>query len=91
MSTVINEPWIAPRQGHGEGLIAWSIEPWRANLASDTFLWVAIGSIAASLTFQIMGRKNVANVIGHWAPTFLIIGLYNQLIKLKSSDGRSAL
>jgi hypothetical protein len=33
-----------------------------------------------------MGQRNVANFVGQWAPTILIMGLYNKLVKLEGSE-----
>ena len=77
-----------PRVEHREGAVARTIEQQTAKLPSDTFLWAALGSIGLSLTFQLMGDEKKANFIGHWAPTFLTLGLYNKLVKLQGSDGR---
>ena len=71
---------------HREGTVARAIEEQTAKLPSDTFLWLAGGSIAASLTLKIMGRDTDALFVGQWAPTFLILGLYNKLVKLQGSD-----
>lgn len=71
---------------HSEGRLAKSIEEVTAKLPSDTFLWLAGGSIAASLTLRIMGRNSDANFVGEWAPTFLILGLYNKLVKQLGHD-----
>ena len=71
---------------HTEGRVARAIEQQTAKLPSDTFLWMAGGSIAASLTLKIMGREKDALFVGQWAPTFLILGLYNKLVKLAGSD-----
>jgi hypothetical protein len=71
---------------HTEGPVARAIEQQTARLPSDTFLWMAGGSIAASLTLKMMGRDHDALFVGQWAPTFLILGLYNKLVKLAGSD-----
>ena len=71
---------------HREGVVARTIEQQTAKLPSDTFLWLAGGSIAGSLTLKLMGRDKDANFVGQWAPTFLILGLYNKLVKLAGSD-----
>ncbi len=73
---------------HREGAVAYSIEQQTAKLPSDTFLWLAGGSIAASLTLKIMGRERDAVFVGQWAPTFLILGLYNKIVKVMGSDNR---
>jgi hypothetical protein len=74
------------RNEHAEGSVAKSIEQQTAKLPSDLFLWAAIGSIAASATLQLAGNKNGSVFVGQWAPTFLILGLYNKLVKQLGSD-----
>lgn len=71
---------------HQEGIVARAIEEQTAKLPSDTFLWLAGGAIAASLTLKIMGQDKTALFVGQWAPTFLILGLYNKLVKVAGSD-----
>ncbi|MEX2218404.1 MAG: hypothetical protein WD749_06545 [Phycisphaerales bacterium] len=71
---------------HGEGRVAEAIEEQTAKLPSDVFLWAALGSIAASLTLQAMGRKETGNFVGQWAPTLLILGLYNKIVKIHGHD-----
>jgi hypothetical protein len=39
------------------------------------------------LFFQVTGDEKKANFVGHWAPTFLLLGLYNKLVKLHGSEG----
>jgi hypothetical protein len=74
------------RNEHAEGSVAKAIEQQTAKLPSDLFLWAAIGSIATSATFQMIGNKNASVFVGQWAPTFLILGLYNKLVKQLGSD-----
>ena len=74
------------RSEHAEGSVAKSIEQQTAKLPSDLFLWAAIGSIAASATLLLAGNKNGSVFVGQWAPTFLILGLYNKLVKQLGSD-----
>ena len=74
------------RNDHREGVLARSIEEQTAKLPSDTFLWAALGSIAASLALKLSGRGKDALFVGQWAPTFLILGLYNKLVKQLGSD-----
>ena len=71
---------------HSEGTVAKTIEDQTSKLPSDTFLWMAVGSMAASATMQMMGNKNVSLFVGQWAPTFLILGVYNKLVKQLGSD-----
>ena len=71
---------------HREGFVAKTIEEQTAKLPSDTFLWLAFGSIGASLTLKLSGSDKDALFVGQWAPTFLILGLYNKLVKQLGSD-----
>jgi hypothetical protein len=74
------------RMEHSEGVVARAIEEQTAKLPSDTFLWLAVGSIGASLAMKVAGRDHAALFVGQWAPTFLILGLYNKLVKVAGSD-----
>ena len=76
----------APRLDHTEGTVARAIETQTAKLPSDTFLWAAILSMGASATLQMMGNKHASVFVGQWAPTILILGLYNKLVKQLGSD-----
>ena len=87
MNLLDTQPKIHPTSEHREGSVARTIEQQTAKLPSDTFLWAALGSIGISLVFQMMGDEKKANFVGHWAPTFLILGLYNKLVKLEGSEG----
>jgi hypothetical protein len=77
-------------QEHSEGKVARTIEEQTAKLPSDTFLWAAIGAMAVSAGLQVAGNKQVSNFIGQWAPTLLIFGLYNKLVKQHGSDRLAA-
>jgi len=71
---------------HREGPVARSIEEQTAKLPSDLFLWAALGSMAVSATLQLLGRQKVSLFVGQWAPSFLLLGLYNKLVKLEGHD-----
>ena len=69
-----------------EGRVARAIERQTAKLPSDVWLWAAIASMVTSLGLQIAGKKKVSNFIGQWAPTLLILGLYNKIVKVAGHD-----
>jgi hypothetical protein len=75
---------------HTEGQLARQIEQHTAKLPSDTFLWAAVGSIAASAAMQAMGQKHGSLFVGQWAPVFLMLGIYNKLVKQLGSDRQTA-
>ena len=70
---------------HSEGPVARAIEEQTAKLPSDAFLWASGASIAASLILKILGRHHEALFVGQWAPTILILGVYNKLVKQHGS------
>ena len=71
---------------HSEGAVARAIENQTAKLPSDVFLWAAGASIGGSLLLQMMDKKEQSIFVGQWAPTLLILGLYNKLVKVAGSD-----
>lgn len=77
-------------QQHSEGTVARTIEEQTAKLPSDVFLWAAGASIVGSLFLQFSGKQHEALFVGQWAPTFLVLGLYNKLVKVAGSDRATA-
>ncbi len=71
---------------HNEGEVAKTIEEQTSKLPSDLFLWAALGSMGAALTLKLMGKKNSALFVGQWAAPFLLLGLYNKIVKLEGHD-----
>ena len=69
-----------------EGKVARAIEEQTAKLPSDLFLWAALGSMAASLTLKIAKVDHLSLFVGQWAPSFLLLGIYNKLVKLEGHD-----
>ena len=60
-----------------------TIESYTTAVPSTGYLAVAIGAMALSLACQVAGRGIWGNFIAQWVPTWLIIGLYNKLVKLE--------
>ena len=71
---------------HSEGRIAKAIEEQTAKLPSDTFLWASVGAMTASLALKLAGADKTALFVGQWAPSFLLLGIYNKLVKLEGHD-----
>ena len=74
------------KTNHKEGTIARMIEEQTAKLPSDIFLWASLGSMTASLVLKIMKEDETALFVGQWAPSFLLLGLYNKLVKQEGHD-----
>lgn len=71
---------------HTGGKVARTIEQQTAKLPSDLFLWTAVGSIGVSLVFELMGNTEKRNFVGQWVAPFLLLGVYNKLVKVAGSD-----
>ena len=87
-----------------EGRIARLIEAQTAKIPSDIFLWAAAGTVVAALVLQLRGgrargpsfapprfvtRRLDAHFVGQWAPTLLLLGLYNKVVKVLGHDAPS--
>lgn len=71
---------------HAEGPVARAIEEQTAKLPSDTFLWLAVGSMVVSAALQSGGKRHGGLFVGQWASAFLLFGIYNKLVKQLGSD-----
>ena len=81
---------IAGNTSHREGPIARTIEEQTAKLPSDTFLWAALASMGASFTLKMLKQDHWALFIGQWAPSFLLFGIYNKIVKVEGHDKEDA-
>ncbi|MEO6811001.1 MAG: hypothetical protein ABI353_17970 [Isosphaeraceae bacterium] len=71
---------------HSEGVVARTIEDQTAKLPSDLWLWAAFASMGVSLTLQLKGKERQSLFVGQWAAPFLLLGVYNKLVKISGSD-----
>jgi len=46
--------------------------------------------MGVSLFFQLVGRGKLGNFIAQWVPTWLIIGLYNKVVKQEATTNSTA-
>ena len=71
---------------HKEGKFTSMLEEQTAKLPSDTFLWAALASMATSLTLKLTGNRHNALFVGQWAAPFLLLGIYNKIVKVAGHD-----
>jgi hypothetical protein len=69
-----------------EGQVAKAIEHQTQRVPSDIFLWTALGFFGLSVAMQATGRKHSSLLLSQLAPTFLLLGIYNKLVKVAGSD-----
>ena len=70
-----------------EDQVTATIEKFTSQVPSSAYLALALASMAVSVGFQVSNKKQMALFIGQWAAPFLIMGLYNKLVKIHGSDG----
>ena len=71
---------------HSEGQVARAIEEQTAKLPSDLFLWASLGAMGISLALKLTGHKHTALFVGQWVAPFLLLGLYNKIVKTEGHD-----
>ncbi|PRY54602.1 hypothetical protein B0I27_102371 [Arcticibacter pallidicorallinus] len=71
---------------HKEGPVARVIEEQTAKIPSDVFLWAALASMGVSLTLKCLNKKHTALFVGQWAAPFLLLGIYNKIVKTEGHD-----
>lgn len=76
-------------EGVAEDSMTGAIETQTAKIPSSGYLAAALTSMGASAALKIMGRNEWALFVGQWAPAFLIMGVYNKLVKQHGSDAYS--
>ena len=62
------------------------MESYSAKLPTSFFLGAALASIVGSLILKTTGKDHHALFIGQWAAPFLLLGIYNKMVKQHGSD-----
>lgn len=72
-----------------EDRVTGAIESKTSQIPSTGYLAAALGSMAGSLILKIAGQDEWALFVGQWAAPFLIMGVYNKMVKQHGSDATS--
>lgn len=72
--------------GAREDRLTSAIESQTSKIPSAGYLGAAIGAMVASAILKSVGKHDWAMFVGQWAPSILIIGLYNKVVKQQGSD-----
>jgi hypothetical protein len=65
------------------------VESYSAQFPSSCYLIAAAASIVASLTANLQHKKHSALFFGQWVAPFLLLGIYNKMVKQHGSDAAS--
>lgn len=73
-------------ESHKEGKVTVAIEKQTSKVPSVLYLALGMGAMAASVTLHCLGQKKNAIMVGQWISPFLIMGLYNKIVKVEGHD-----
>lgn len=62
------------------------LEKTTSKIPSATFLILSIGAMAASATLKCLHQPKTALFVGQWAAPFLLLGIYNKIVKTEGHD-----
>jgi hypothetical protein len=72
---------------HEGGRVTHLVERQASRIQPNTFFNLAVLSIVTSAGLVVFGRrKEFANFVGLWAPSLLLIGIYNKLVQLEERE-----
>lgn len=78
-------------ESHAEGTMTKAIENQTAKIPSGVYLALAFGSMLISASLAATSdKKGMANFVGLWAPSILLLGIYNKIVKTQGSDATDA-
>lgn len=73
------------RDRHAESSLTRLLEQQTAKVPSHWFLAGAFGSMLGSVGLELMGKRSLSRFVGMWAPSLLVMGVYNKLVKTLGS------
>ncbi|MBN9614135.1 MAG: hypothetical protein BGO25_01990 [Acidobacteriales bacterium 59-55] len=74
-----------------EDQITAAMEKCTAQVPSSIYLGMALASMGLSLGLSLAKKSHSALFVGQWAAPFLLIGIYNKIVKLHGSDSSSSI
>jgi len=77
---------MTPENDYSESATAKGIEKQTAKLPSDLFLYASLAAMGTSLTLKCLGKSHNALFVGQWAAPFLLLGIYNKIVKIGGHD-----
>ncbi len=65
------------------------MESYSSKLPSSFFLGAAFASIIGSLILKTQSKDENALFVGQWTAPFLLLGIYNKMVKQHGSDAET--
>ncbi len=81
MNSVVESVKKVLTGGEKEDIVTSTIEGATAKIPSSTFLGLALGALGVGFACHMAGRKQLGNFVASWAPSLLVMGLYNKVVK----------
>jgi len=75
--------------GVSEDRVTGAIESQTSKIPSSGYLAAAFGAIAASAILKAVGKDDWALFVGQWPAAFMLMGVYNKIVKQHGSDAFS--
>lgn len=72
-----------------EDNVTGAIESQTSQIPSSAYLAAALGSMAIAAILKIAGKHQGALFVGQWAAPFLLMGVYNKMVKQHGSDAET--
>ena len=69
-----------------EDQVTSAIEKVTSKAPSSLFLGLAIAAIGASVACQAFRKEHASLFVGQWVAPFLLLGIYNKMVKQHGSD-----
>ena len=69
------------RDEHAEDTFTRLVEQQTAKIPSHWFLVASFTAMLGSLVLELSGKHKESRFVGMWAPSLLIVGVYNKLVK----------
>jgi hypothetical protein len=88
--TLMPDNRVQPGQAQEDQFTS-AIEKYTAPVPSSAYLGLAMAAIAASVTINAIQKEkaNPALFVGQWVAPFLLLGIYNKMVKQHGSDATS--
>ena len=76
-------------KGVPEDRFTGAIESQTSRIPSSGYLAAAFGAIAVSAVLKVAGKDDWALFVGQWPAAFMLMGVYNKMVKQHGSDAYS--